>query len=103
MDLGRGVAGKERPRMDGKRRTLARLAVEAGEGRSILPAKMGIHQRIIRKFSVMFDSIRFTVNIGVSEQKQERPVSEAFKGRSLSGALRRKLTKNSRAIAAQVH
>jgi hypothetical protein len=35
--------------------------------------------------------------------KQERPVSGAFKGRSMSGALRRKLTKNSRAIAAQVH
>jgi hypothetical protein len=26
-------------RMDGKRRTLARSAVEAGEGRSILPAR----------------------------------------------------------------
>jgi hypothetical protein len=52
----------------------------------------------------MFDSIGSTVWIGgVSEQKQERPVSGAFKGRSLSGALRRKLTKNSRAIAAQVH
>jgi len=47
--------------MDGKWRTLARSAIEAGEGRCILPAKMGIHQRIIRKFSVMFDSIRFTV------------------------------------------
>src|ERR1700675_3615968 len=34
---------------------------------------------------------------------QERPVSGAFRGRSMSGALRRKLTKNSRAIAAQVH
>jgi hypothetical protein len=61
MDLGRGVAGKERPRMDGKRRTLAISAVEAGEGRSILPAKMGIQDRTIRKFSVMFDSIGFTV------------------------------------------
>jgi predicted alpha/beta hydrolase len=47
--------------MDGKRRTLAISAVEAGEGRSILPAKMGVQQRTIRKFSVMFDSIGFTV------------------------------------------
>ena len=38
-----------------------------------------------------------------SDPNRERPVSGAFKGRSLSGALRRKLTKNSRAIAAQVH
>ena len=47
--------------MDGKRRTQVSPAVAAGEGRSILPAKMGNQQRKIKKFSVMFDSIGFTV------------------------------------------
>jgi hypothetical protein len=37
--LGRGVAGKERPRMDGKRITPARSAVAAREGLRILPSK----------------------------------------------------------------
>lgn len=41
MALGRGVAGKERPRMDGKRKTPASWAVAAREGRSILPEKNG--------------------------------------------------------------
>jgi hypothetical protein len=60
--VGTPVAEKERPCMDGKqRRTLARSAVEAGEGQNILPAKMEIQQRTIRKFSVMFDLIGFTV------------------------------------------
>ncbi len=39
MDLGRGVAGKERHRMDGKRGTPARRAVEAGEGADHPPRK----------------------------------------------------------------
>jgi hypothetical protein len=39
---GWGVTGRERPRMDGKRRTPASPAVAAGEGRSILPAKESI-------------------------------------------------------------
>jgi hypothetical protein len=41
MVLGRGVAGKERPRMDGKRKTPGTLAVAAREGRSILPENYG--------------------------------------------------------------
>jgi hypothetical protein len=36
---GWGVTGRERPRMDGKRRTPVLPAVAAWEGRSILPAK----------------------------------------------------------------
>ena len=42
---GRGVAGMERPRMDGKRRTPVSPAVEAGEGWSILPAKESSNTR----------------------------------------------------------
>jgi hypothetical protein len=37
MALGRGVAGKERTRLDGKRKTTALSAVAAREGRSSLP------------------------------------------------------------------
>jgi len=37
---GWGVTGRERPRMDGKRRTPVSPAVAAGEGRSILPVKI---------------------------------------------------------------
>jgi len=37
--LGWGVTGRERPRMDGKRRTPVLSAVAAWEGRSILPTK----------------------------------------------------------------
>jgi hypothetical protein len=47
--------------MDGKWRTLAKIGGRS-EGRAEHPSrKGGIQQRTIRKFSVMFDSIRFTV------------------------------------------
>jgi len=39
MVLGRGVAGKELPRMDGKRKRPVLWAVAAREGRSTLPEK----------------------------------------------------------------
>ena len=39
--LGRGVAGKERPRMDGSGKRPASWAVAAREGRSTLPEKNG--------------------------------------------------------------
>jgi hypothetical protein len=39
---GWGVTGRERPRMDGKRRTPVSPAVAAGEGRSILPSEESI-------------------------------------------------------------
>jgi hypothetical protein len=50
MELGSDVAGAgDRPCMDGERKTPARSAVAAGEGRSILPCEIWLFETADRR------------------------------------------------------